>query len=110
MQTWLRSGAAITMAAEVQIRPLACKLPYATGAALKRLKKIKQIKGGPWEFPGGLEVKYLALSLLWHWFHPQPRNFCMPQGTPPQRAQHDKYRMIHSIENSESGNTKQYTT
>ena len=30
-----------------------------------------------WEFPGGLAVKDLALSLLWHGFQPGPGNFCM---------------------------------
>ena len=32
------------------------------------------------EFPGGLVVKDLALSLLWLGFHPWPRNFHMPMG------------------------------
>ena len=30
------------------------------------------------EFPGGLSVENLALSLLWLQFDPWPRNFCMP--------------------------------
>ena len=30
------------------------------------------------EFPGGLAVKDLALSLLWVKFKPWPENFCMP--------------------------------
>ena len=29
------------------------------------------------EFPGGLEIKDLVLSLLWPGFHPWPKNFCM---------------------------------
>lgn len=32
------------------------------------------------EFPGGLPVKNLMLSLLWHWFYPWPRNFCTWMG------------------------------
>ena len=31
------------------------------------------------EFPGGLPVEDLALSLLWLRFGPWPRNFHMPQ-------------------------------
>ena len=30
------------------------------------------------EFPGGLAVEDLALSLLWLGFSPWPENFCMP--------------------------------
>ena len=29
------------------------------------------------EFPGGLAVKDMTLSLLWHRFDPWPVNFCM---------------------------------
>ena len=32
--------------------------------------------------PGGLDVKNLALSLLWHEFNPWPRNFHMLQVWP----------------------------
>ena len=32
----------------------------------------------PWEFPGDLAVKDLALSLLWCRFNPLPRNLCTP--------------------------------
>ena len=31
------------------------------------------------EFPGGLAVRELALSLLWCEFDPWPEKFCMPQ-------------------------------
>ena len=49
----------------------------------KKTKKQKE-EGKPEEFPGGLVVKDLALSLLWLgsllWlvFQPWPKNFCMP--------------------------------
>ena len=37
-----------------------------------------------WEFPGGLEVKDLALSLLWRGFDPWSRDFYMSQAWPKQ--------------------------
>ena len=36
------------------------------------------------EFPGGLGVKDLALSLLWLGFDPWPENFCMAWAWPNQ--------------------------
>ena len=36
------------------------------------------------EFPGGLAIKDLALSLLWPGFDPGPRNFCMLQVQPEE--------------------------
>ena len=43
---WLRSGVGSgclhTLAATALIQPLACELPYAVGAALKRRKKKKK--------------------------------------------------------------------
>ena len=37
------------------------------------------------EFPDGLVVKDLALSLLWHGFSPWPQNFCMPRAPLPNK-------------------------
>ena len=39
-------------------------------------QELRQLKY-PWEFPGGLAVKDLALSLLWFGFNPWHGNFCM---------------------------------
>ena len=41
-QTWLRSGAAVTMA-QALIRPLAWEPPYAVGVALKRQNFFKAL-------------------------------------------------------------------
>ena len=40
------------------------------------------------EFPGGLAVKDLALSLLWLWFNSWPGNFHIPwvQHRPPKKS------------------------
>ena len=32
------------------------------------------------------QVKGTVFSLLWHGFHPWPRNFCMPQAQPKKIA------------------------
>ena len=69
---------------QLLIQPPAWGLPYATGAALKRKKKIKGRKIFS-EFPRGLVVKDLALSLLWHRFNPWPGYFHKPQAPPPQK-------------------------
>ena len=37
-------------------------------------------------------VKHLALSLLWHRFDPQPRNFCKPGGTAIKKKERKKER------------------
>ena len=42
-----------------------------------------------WRFPGGLAVKDLALSLLWHVSDPWPRNFCM-QWVQPRKKKEKK--------------------
>ena len=45
-------------------------------AAMTHCHKLG-LKQQKWEFPGGLVVKGLVLSLLWPRFNPWPRNFCM---------------------------------
>ena len=78
---------------EALIGPLAWKLPYATGVALKRKKKIR-------EFPCGSVVKDLALSpqwlgsLLWCGFNPQLRNFRMPRYNPEKKKKERKMYKI----------------
>ena len=47
-------------------------------------------KMGVKEFPGGLLVKDLALSLLWRRFNPWPRNFCMPLAWPKKKKKKKK--------------------
>ena len=42
------------------------------------------------EFPGGLVVKDLALSLLWRGFDPWPGNFLMPWGWPKESKKERK--------------------
>ena len=44
-EMWIRSGMAVVyrLAAAAPIRPLAWKLPYAPGAALKRKRKKKMV-------------------------------------------------------------------
>ena len=32
------------------------------------------------------QVKDPALSLLWYWFDPWPRDFCMPQAWPKKKS------------------------
>ena len=39
-----------------------------------------------WEFPSGLVVKDLALSLWWLGFDPWPKNFCMSWARPPKKG------------------------
>ena len=45
------------------------------------------IKKFEFEFPGGLVVKDLALSLLCPGFKPWPRNFCMPWVWPKKKKE-----------------------
>ena len=46
LQIWLGSLVAVAkLAAAARIRPLAWELPYAAGAALKRFKKQKRLRG-----------------------------------------------------------------
>ena len=40
------------------------------------------------EFPGGLGVKDLVLSLLWFRFDPWPMIFHMPWACPPYKKKH----------------------
>ena len=46
------------------------------GSVLERRKMVLKIMVK--EFPGGLVVKDLVLSLLWLKFDPCPGNLCMP--------------------------------
>ena len=51
-----------------------------------------------WEFPGGLEFKNPALSLLWLGFSPWPRNFLMLQVQPPSpKRGRTKNYIVHSV-------------
>ena len=53
----------------------------------KKKKKItRQV-----EFLGGLVVKDLVLSLLWHRFDLWPRNFCILQAQPNKKAKERHY-------------------
>ena len=49
------------------------------------------------EFPGGLVVKDLALSLLWLRFDPWPRNFCMLQAQSEKTKQNKELFNIFPI-------------
>ena len=42
------------------------------------------------EFPGGLVVKDMGLSLLSHGFDAWPRNFCMPWAWHPKKKKKKK--------------------
>ena len=46
------------------------------------------------EFPGGLAVKDLALSLLWGGFDPRSGNFCIPWVQPKKTHTKNKNRII----------------
>ena len=46
------------------------------------------------EFPCGLVVRDLALSLLWLRFNPWPRNFCMPWALPKKKKKKKKRKHI----------------
>ena len=39
------------------------------------------------EFPGGIAVKHLVLSLLWFRFDPWPGNFHMPEAWPKKEQE-----------------------
>ena len=94
------AGSIPGLTAAAPIQPLAWELPYAANGALKKGKKKKkeeeeEEKKVCEEFPGSLEVKDLALSLVWLgsllWcrFDPWPRNFCMPRACPlPTKKNH----------------------
>ena len=43
------------------------------------------------EFPSGLTVKDLVLSLLWHRFSPWPRKFYMPQAQENEQTKKTQY-------------------
>ena len=45
------------------------------------------------DFPGGLAVKDLALSLLWLRFDPKPGNFHMPQARPKKKKKKEKFHL-----------------
>lgn len=46
------------------------------------------------EFPGGLVIKDLVLSLWWHGFDPWPRNSTCYQHPPPTQEKTDKQKII----------------
>ena len=73
--------------AAAPIRPLAWEPPCVMGVAKEVAKKTKQTSKQKTtmvflEFPGGLAVRDLELSLLWCGFDPWPRNFHMLQMWP----------------------------
>ena len=55
------------------------------GAGQGKHVALRPCKAKSWEFPGGLEVKDAALSLLWLRFSPWPWNFYMPQAQPGEK-------------------------
>ena len=54
------------------------------------LKKKKKKNPLVLEFPGGLEVKDLVLTLLWCRFHPWLGNFCMPWAWPKKKKKQER--------------------
>lgn len=42
-----------------------------------------------WSSLGAQQVKDVALSLLWLWFDPWPRSFCMPRVQPKEKRENN---------------------
>ena len=67
----------------------------------KKKKKKEKNLHRHLEFPGGLEVKDSALSLLWLRFDLWPRNFCMPQAWPKKSPEKPKIKENKNAMDSE---------
>ena len=69
------------------------QIPHCCGCGVKKIIDTQKKNYRQSEFPGGLSVKALAVSLLWLRFHLWPRNFHMLEAWPKKN---EKKKIVDS--------------